>query len=63
MSSSNKKFTFQAKRKPDNEKKTLKQPHYDAFTLKQDCFERIKGLHKSVAYWILNIYPRFLLTI
>ena len=36
VSSSNKSSTFQAKRRSDNEETPLKQPHHDAFTLKQE---------------------------
>ena len=43
--SSNKPSTFLAKRKSDNEETPMKQPHQDAFTLKQEILEIIKCLH------------------
>ena len=43
--SSNKSSTFPAKQKSDNEETTLKQPHQDAFTSKQETLETIKRLH------------------
>ena len=45
VTSSNKSSTFSAKHKSDNEESSLKQPHQDAITLKQETFEIIKWLH------------------
>ena len=47
MSSSNKSYIFQAKRRSDNEETPLKQPHHDAFTSKQEVLEIIKRSHKN----------------
>ena len=51
MTSSNKSSTFPAKHKYDNEETPLKQPHQDAFSLKQENLERIKRLHKKWGFF------------
>ena len=45
VTSSNKASIFLTKHKYYNEKTPLKQPHQDAFTLKQETLERINRLH------------------
>ena len=45
VTSSNKLSIFSAKHKSGNEETSLKQPHQDALTLKQETFEIIKWLH------------------
>ena len=62
MSSSNKKSTFQAKRKYDNEETPFKQTHHDAFTSKQENLEIIKRLHKKCGILDIEHFSCFLLT-
>ena len=45
VTQSNKTSTFPAKHRSDNEETSLKQPHQNAFTSKQETFEIIKRLH------------------
>ena len=43
-------FTFPAEHNYDNEETPLKQPHQDAFTLKQEALEIIKRLHLKCGF-------------